>query len=95
MTGTGVNGCCMMKHVTQSNYSVDLFNINTRPFFKPGDVVLHSTTGHLGVLIEKEDRGVMWVVEWFMDPQGDLLNKSVQTYEYNKSLILYAKGVHA
>jgi len=58
-------------------------------------MVLHPSTGHLGILIKKEDRGVMWVVEWFMDSKGDILEKSIQTYEYNKSLTLYAPIVEA
>lgn len=95
MIGIGVNGYYLMKRVTQSNYGVDFFNINTRSYFKPGDMVLHPSTGHVGILIEKEDRGVMWVVEWFMGPRGETLDKHVQTYEYNKSLVLYAKGVEA
>lgn len=94
MTGTGANGYFLMKHVTQSNYGVDLFNLDNYRRFKVGDMVQQPATGHIGILLEEEvsttGKTGFWLVEWFMDPKGNILTKRMQTYEYIKSLALYA-----
>lgn len=86
----------MMKPVMQSNYSVDIFNLNPYQNFQVGDMVVVPSTGHIGILLEQEQgRTGFWLVEWFMNPTGSILKKRVQTYEYDKSLKLYAKAVDA
>lgn len=99
MTGIGVNGYYLMKLVTQSNYNVDLFNLDNYRRFKVGDMVRQPATGHIGILLEEEvsttGKTGFWLVEWFMGPNGTMLAKRLQTYEYTKSLLLYAIAAKA
>ena len=99
MTGNGANGYFLMKPATQSNYGVDLFNLDNYRRFKAGDMVRQPATGHVGVLLEEEigttGKTGFWLVEWIMDPKGNMLAKRMQTYEYIKSLSLYAIAAEA
>ena len=75
---------------------VDILNLDIRPRFAIGDMVQQPTMGHIGILLEEEiDKSGFWLVEWFMDPKGRILKKRLQTYEYDKSLKLYAKAQEA
>jgi len=72
--------------------NVDVLNLNPRRAFKTGDMVQQPDTGHIGILLEQElERKGFWLVEWILSPRGIPLKRRVQTYEYDKSLNLYAK----
>ena len=76
--------------------SMDIFNLNPWQSFAIGDMVQQSATGHVGILIEREEGRVgYWIVEWLFGPRGSMLKKRVQTYEYDKTLKLYAKAAEA
>ena len=76
--------------------TVDIFNLDPWQSFAIGDMVQQPATGHIGVLIEREaGRTGYWIVEWILGPRGNLLKKRVQTYEYDKTLKLYAKAAEA
>ena len=70
---------------------MDVLNLNPRYVFKAGDMVQQPDTGHIGILLAQEpDRTGFWLVEWIMSSRGRLLKRRLQTYEYDRSLDLYA-----
>ena len=99
MIGNGANGFSLMNRVMRSNYTVDNFNLDLYQRFKVGDMVKQPTSGHVGILLEEENTAAgktgFWLVEWFMDPRGNILKKRMQTYEYTKTLVLYAVAAEA
>ena len=96
MIGNGARGNFMMNPVIQSNYSMDVLNLNPRYVFKAGDMVQQPDTGHIGILLAQEpDRTGFCLVEWIMSSKGRLLKRRLQTYEYDRSLDLYAKAEEA